>query len=377
MPDARHRVLLIAGIDAVGIARLPSLFARGGYTVDLLASAAIAASKSSYVSKLLPCAKDPHAAARAAREHLAVHRHEYRMIVLADEPTFWAALDLSPRDWLEGWFPVPVTPESLLRQGSKLQFLQDSRDAGIGTPRFEVCRDAEELRAAIEKVGLPVYIKASRGLSGSGVFFTASFAELEGHISAMSFQEPVVAQQEIVGDTVSVSVLYEHGRPVCWFLYKMRNMWPNRFASASSVEFFSHPDAPEIVRQVGELTQFHGLAGIDLMLEECTGKLLLLEFNPRPTPAYYLGWHVGVDFSRALRDCGSGAPQQTPNDRHDVVPMFPQSLYHAWSTADPVLFARTLADAPWEETNLVAAHFRRFMTHFMPESVKTVLKRKP
>ncbi len=374
--NCERRVLLIAGIDAVGIARLPKLFAKAGFQVTLLGSTGLAAASSRFVSKLIPCGKSPDAAAAAAREHLARNRADYELIIVADEATFWAAVDQQPHDWIQGWFPIPVNPESLEREGSKIRFLLDARAAGIETPRFEICSSEPELRMAVDKIGCPVYLKANRGQSGSGIFFAKTFEELERHIGEMSFSEPVVAQQEIVGDTVSISVLYDHGKPLCWFGYIMRDMWPTRFASASSVEFYWSPAVDTMVEGIGKLTEFNGLAGIDCMLEAGTGRLPLLEFNPRPTPVYHLGPHVGVDFAKAIRGIGSAMPAQRPDGTvKKTIRMFPQSLYHSFEQHDPSKFLDALADAPWDDPRLVAAQLRRVATHYASPEAKACFKR--
>jgi hypothetical protein len=93
---------------------------------------------------------------------------------------------------------------------------------------------------------------------------------------------------------------------------------------------FPHPDAGPLLNAVGRLTEFTGLAGIDFIWERDTDRLLLLEFNPRPTPVYYLGHRAGVDFARALREMASGpATIQAPNLSSKVIDLFPQMLYYS------------------------------------------------
>jgi carbamoylphosphate synthase large subunit len=375
MPERSRNALLIAAIDALASGRLPRLFSDAGFRVHLLASRHLAVSKSAFLASRIECAPGPAAAALAARDHLKSHRPEYDSIVLADEPCLWAALDQGSDAWLEGWFPVPLKPDALDRLRSKVRFLADSRAAGIPTPRFEICATETELRAAAASMGMPVFIKATRGLAGSGLFFARTQAEFDAQVATMSFDWPVVAQDEIVGESGSASVLYHRGRPVCWFAYIMKRLWPNRFSSACTIELFSSPQAESLVRQVGELTEFTGLAGIDFMVDSTRSKLLLLEFNPRPTPAYHLGPQAGVDFSLALRNGGSGAAEQRPNGSTAVIDLFPQSLYYSLEHARPMQFIRCLRDAQWSEPALTIAHFRRFVTHYIPAPVKRLLKR--
>lgn len=374
MSEAR-RVLLISGIDAVGVSRLPALFDRAGYRVSYLGSPGAAVARSRFIDEQYPSGPGPHAVASAAREHLSNNRAHYDWIVLADEPVLWAALDLGDSAWMEGWAPVPLHPASLERLRSKVRFLLDAREACIAVPRFVVCDGRDEVRAAAAGIGFPIFVKATRGLAGSGLLFARNEADLAAQLAGFDFEGPVIAQEEVRGVTGSISVLYDHGRPVCWFSYIMKRTWPNRFSSACAIETLWRPDAEGVVHSIGALTEFHGLAGIDWVLDSVTQKLVVLEFNPRPTPVYYLGPRAGVDFSRALAGIGAGSvATQEPSRDSRVINLFPQALYDAVEHASPLDLLATFKDAPWGDFTVGAAQLRRFCTHYLPKSLKHRIK---
>jgi hypothetical protein len=377
--QSRPAVLLICGVDTVGVARLPRLWFDAGYDVHVLGSERLAVCRSGILASRIPCPPGPRATALAAREHLCNARGEaralYRRIVLADEPTLWAAFDLGSTEWMDGWSPVAPGSPSVALLRSKTEFLCASRAAGISVPPFQVCATEEEARRGTAAIGFPLYLKASRGWSGSGLVFADSAPSFEEQVKRVSFEVPLLLQKEITGPSASASVLYDRGVPVCWFAYLMKRTWPNRFSSACSVQLFSHPDAGPLVDAVGRLTEFTGLAGIDFICERETNRLLLLEFNPRPTPVYYLGHHAGVDFAGALREMASGpASIQAPNLSSEVIDLFPQMLYYAVEHLNPLLFLRCLGDVPWKDPVLAAAKFRRFLTHYIPSSLKEKVK---
>ena len=347
-----------------------------GYDVHLLGSDRLVGCKSKLLAGRIPCAPGPEAAAGMARAHLATDRARYKTIVLADEPTLWAAVDLGSTDWLEGWFPVPLTPASLALVRSKTAFLCGSVGAGISTPEFYVCKDETEVRRAADSMGFPLYVKASKGWAGSGLLYVTSQASFEEQLVRISYENSVVVQKETPGESASISVLYDHGIPVCWFAYRMLNTWPNRFSSACTAQLFPHPGTLPLVRAVGRLTQFTGLAGIDFIWNQETDQLTLLEFNCRPTPVYHLGPRAGVDFAHALREMSSGkAEVQLPNRSAEIINLFPQMLYYSVEHLQPAFFLSALRDAPWAEPALAAANFRRFLTHYLPDSLKRMLKR--
>jgi hypothetical protein len=377
--QSRPAVLLICGVDTVGVARLPRLWFDAGYDVHVLGSERFAICRSAILASRISCPPGPWATALAAREHLShpigKTRARYRKIVLADEPTLWAAFDLGSTEWMEEWSPVAPESRSVALLRSKTEFLCASRTDGIPVPPFQVCATEEEARQAAATIGFPLYLKANKGWAGSGLFFADSAPSFEEQVKRVSFDAPLLLQKEITGPPASASVLYDRGVPVCWFAYLMKRTWPNRFSSACSIQLFPHPDAGPLLNAVGRLTEFTGLAGIDFIWERDTDRLLLLEFNPRPTPVYYLGHRAGVDFARALREMASGpATIQAPNLSSKVIDLFPQMLYYSVEHLNPLLFLRCLGDIPWKDPALTAAKFRRFVTHYIPSSLKEKIR---
>jgi len=291
-------------------------------------------------------------------------------IILADEPTLWAAIGLCPRDWLKGWFPVPLDGHSLDFLDSKVRFLVEARRVGLNVPPFEVCFNAEDMLLAAGSIGYPVFLKGPRGLAGSGLRFARNRADIESQLAAFPFDEPAVVQASVEGDAGSTSVLYERGWPVCSFSYLMKQTWPNRFSSASALQVVTHPDAEVLACGVGSMTGFHGLSGIDWVWERKKNRWLLLEFNPRPTPVYYLGKRVGADFAGAMNGIPSAPMTHAPIRQEKTILLFPQALYYSLEHRMPLQFMRTFADAPWDDPGLLLGHLRRFMTHYLPKALK-------
>jgi predicted ATP-grasp superfamily ATP-dependent carboligase len=374
--ETARRVLLVASIDAIGIARLPSLFAAAGFRVVLLGPPHTAVSKSKFIAERIPCARGVDATVAALREHLGTHRSRYHSVVIADEPSLLAASEGDSPEWLKDWFPVPVAGPYLARIRSKVCFLRDSREAGLPVMQFEVCSDEPQLRAAVKRIGFPLFIKSSTGFAGAGLLFARTPADLESQLHKVTFDEPVLVQEEIVGETGSIPVLYDRGRPICWFAYRMKLTWPTRFSSACTVAISANDEIEGLVRGVGELTQFNGLCGLDWMWDRRSRRIVLLEFNPRPLPTAYLGPCAGVDFSRALQNADSPeSVVQKPTRSGAAVDLFPQALYYGLQHREPRRILRAFSDAPWNDPLLTAAHLRRFITHHIPVGFKQALKK--
>ncbi len=370
-------VLLAASLDAVGTSRLPKLLNRAGFNVTLLAPRGNVTHHSRYVAiHVFTGEGAPGVVAAELRRHLETKPDGYDWVILSDEPVLWAAAELSNRAWLTKWFPVPFDPMVVELLTSKIKFLLASRALGLPTPLFATCRNGPDVIRVASDIGYPVFIKAEQGLAGSGLRFATSLEDLRSQLSVFPANAELLVQQNIAGRSGSISVLFDHGRPVCWFGYLMTETWPNRFSAACKIEIFDHPDIALLATGIGQMTGFNGFAGIDWVHNPRDNRLSLLEFNPRPTPVFYQGPMAGIDFSAALRDVWSGNKKpQMPRLSGGCALLFPQNLFRSIDDHRPVTFLRTLGDASWDDPRLTLAHIRRVATHYLPKSWKDTLKR--
>lgn len=367
----RWNVLLAASLDAIGTSRMPKLLDQAGFDVTLLAPHGNVTHQSKYVANHVFADGPPSVVAEALRCHLAAQPGAYDWILLSDEPVLWAAAGLSDRAWPTEWFPVSLDSRVVKLLTSKIEFLLESRTSGLPTPKFAICRNGTDVIRAASEIGYPVYIKAEQGLAASGLQFATSIEALHSALGRFPADAQLLVQESIAGRSGSISVLYDHGHPVCWFGYLMKETWPNRFSAACRIEIFGHPDIELLVRGVGRMTGFNGFGGIDWVHNPHDNRLALLEFNPRPTPVFYQGPMAGVDFSTALRDLWSG--DKKPHKPHlsgESAFLFPQNLFRAIDDRSPLTFLRTLGDAPGDDPRLVLAHMRRVVTHYVPKSWK-------
>lgn len=99
-----------------------------------------------------------------------------------------------------------------------------------------------------------------------------------------------------------------------------------------------------------------GFLAFDFMRCESTGKMFLLECNPRPNQISHLGSKVGADLCQALADSMSGAAivaNKSPGQ--STVPLFPQAWMRDENSARTM--AQTL-DVPGNDRSLF-----QFMLH--------------
>lgn len=366
--ERTNRVLLLAGVGGAPVMRLPRLLADAGLEVTLLAPRFNAAHFSRFVRRRLYVPAGPKHVVAAAKKLLAGEgASRFRWIVLADEPTLQAAAD-DPGALAEQ-LPFPSTPGFWEVALSKNRFLAACRAQGVNVPRFEIGATQAEAPFLAEKIGYPVLIKPIRGLGGNGIRLLAGRPELETLFATEPPQEEYVLQAVIPGKSGSTSILYDHGRPVCWFSYFMERTWPNRFGPANLIRVCDHPDVETLAGGIGGITRFHGLSGFDWMLDERTGRLALLEFNPRPTPIYHLGLLAGVDFSAALAQwiCGGRVHlPRRPEPPPRTMRLFPQALDWAIDNGSAAELLRAFGDAPWSDPLLLLAQLRLVAGRHLP-----------
>ena len=366
-----YEVLLVAGIDSIGLARFPYLLHSAGCRVTLLAPPGLAVISSRYVARHLPASHDPQARALELQALLAAQDRSYTRVIIGDEATLIALAEYRGQAWLDGWFPVDHRSAAVEVMLSKVAFQQAAMSFGLRMPFARLCRDRAELEAAVRQAGYPVMLKAAHGLSGSGVYKVCESSEFEAAYTDLApAGEPLLVQHYCEGELGSTDVLFDHGVPVCWQSSYSRRCWPTPLASSSARKLMQHPDIETLLSGVGQITGFNGFAGVDWIHDAASDHLYLLELNPRPTPSYHLDRHFGISFSRSLNQLLSGQhkvsrPRPVPLPA-PLIGLFPQSLYWAAGERDWRCGLLCWSDAPWRDPKLVGAYLRRVTTHFLP-----------
>ena len=377
---SQFEVLLVVGIDALGLARLPFLLHKAGCRVTLLAPSRFTVTRSRHVGKHLPASAEPKARALQLKEVLRAQRQPFAMVIVGDEPTLVAVAEHRGEAWLDGWFPVDHRTTAVDEILSKIAFHQAAVSAGLPMPYSTLCRDWGEVQSAVERAGYPVMLKAPQGLSGSGVHKVLDSGELEpAYTDLAPADNDLLVQHFFEGALGSTDVLFDHGVPVCWQSSYSLQCWPTPLASSSAREMMQHPDIEPLLSKVGQITGFHGFAGVDWIHEKSPDHICLLELNPRPTPAYHLDQYSGVSFSRSLNQLLSGRCNITPpkpiTQPARLIRLFPQGLYWAISNRDWRSFIMCWNDATWHDPRLLLSSLRRVLTHFVPN--QWLLKVKP
>jgi D-alanine-D-alanine ligase len=195
------------------------------------------------------------------------------------------------------------------------------RSAGIPTPEFHSFREAaiKELGAAAavadveRRIGFPLVVKPASQGSALGVKFARSSEQLPGAmVGAFSYGEKILIERYVKGRDLAVSVLdgerssssaqpqpgpdsSKRPRPMAlpvveavpreedFYDFQSRyEIGMTTFVCPADLPAETTARAQELALEVYELLGCHGVARVDLMLDEDNGELWVLETNVVP-----------------------------------------------------------------------------------------------
>lgn len=169
----------------------------------------------------------------------------------------------------------------------KWNFTRFSLDHGVRVPRGWLYAGAGEVRRDLlsGSLSFPVTLKPTNLSGGIGVVHIVTEKDI-GRLEDIDYQ-PVLAQQHIIGETVTISVWCRSGRVLAHATERHDN---ERFG------FFANPDLLDNVQRLAAVTRLNGPAHLDAVLEKETGLSYLVECNPYSSDTIYLSKIPGLNF---------------------------------------------------------------------------------
>jgi len=352
------RVLIAASRDWAGTGRLPFVLAEAGVLVDVLDQGGTAAAASSWVSGSIAQVGGPKAIAERACEL----SEAYDRVIACDDPLIQSLLaSEDPRARR-----VLVTPRQHLEELiDKTRFSAMAERAGIPVPEWHVADSLERVFSAAEDLGSNVVVKARRGYAGLNVRFAR---DPEAAVrAAKRVGLPVLVERRIGGELGMMPVLYDRGRVVgAMAAHKALTISARGWSTVA--ELWTVDDVlRDIAHRAGAAFDIDGFVSFDLFREP-DGSIHVLEINPRPVPALYLGERVGVDFGELYASVLSGQFDGVPRFARGSgrVPLFPQELQRLrrargrWrGTAAWIRTPGALREVPWRDRGLVLHYLGR------------------
>jgi D-alanine-D-alanine ligase len=202
---------------------------------------------------------------------------------------------------------VPYTasaPSACVRCMDKVLAKHAMRDAGIPTPDFYAFSQsafgdlgaARALPAVAERLEFPIVVKPAAQGSALGIKFARTPEDVPAAlVAAFSYDTKVILERYVAGRDLAVSVLHGAGGPEAlpiveaipneedFYDFEARyEIGRTTFVCPAELPAELTERAQDLALRTYELLGCYGFARIDLMLEEATGELFVLEANAIP-----------------------------------------------------------------------------------------------
>jgi D-alanine-D-alanine ligase len=173
-------------------------------------------------------------------------------------------------------------------------------EAGLPTPEFfsfnetafERLGAGQTLPAIEERLDFPIVVKPARGGSALGIKFASGAADVPGAlVNAFSYDDRVLLERYVAGRDLAVSVVDGAALPIVeavpveedFYDFEARyEIGRTRFVCPASLPDDVTARAQEIALDAYRLLGLYGFGRVDLMLEESSGELYVLEANAIP-----------------------------------------------------------------------------------------------
>ena len=171
--------------------------------------------------------------------------------------------------------PIPDLP-TLDMFDNKWQFHQFCAGQGLPVPQthFFASKTEMNFHAIVADIGLPFVVKPLDRAGSTGVHVVSSEKDFEASIRDNPSYDfgPLIAQRFIRGVDLDVSFLSSGGRLSALAVQQ---------ASGSRIDFLSNPALEAMASALSGASAYHGVMHVDARVEEGTGKVWLIESNPR------------------------------------------------------------------------------------------------
>ncbi len=228
-----------------------------------------------------------------------------------------------------GMIWIGPKPDAIDRMGSKIEARKLADAAGVPIiPGFDGSQDVEELRAAAERIGYPVLIKASAGGGGKGIriaddpsaFDTAlSDASTEaersfgdGSVIVERFiQQPRHIEVQVVGDRHGR--LTELGTRECSVQRRYQKVLEEAPAPNLSDETRSGLRSSAVL--LGQAIGYDSAGTVEFIVDDSTGEHFFLEMNTRLQVEHPVTEYVtGIDLVEVMIRVADGEPLPLPDE---------------------------------------------------------------
>lgn len=208
---------------------------------------------------------------------------------------------------------VPYTGPGVLGSAltmDKIRTKQVWIAAGLPTPRFVRLPAGGDLRAAVDELGLPVFVKPSCEGSSVGVARVVEAGDIEAAVKvAREYGGEMVVEQLVVGDELTVGILGDVALPTIrivpkgeWYDYHAKYVSDDTRYLCPGLEGADEDDVRALALAAFQAAGCTGWGRVDVMRDRATGTPYLLEVNTAPGMTSHslvpkAAAQVGIDYA--------------------------------------------------------------------------------
>ncbi len=214
-------------------------------------------------------------------------------------------------------------------------YLKESlENTGVLLPDTISVQDVSAIRHVTEEIGFPLFVK--------GVFYEAylarNYEEAVGYFYAMAgkWGIPVIFQKYISGEEINVCALANQGEMIGAVI--MKKLFLTDKGKAWAGVTINNEEAKNISKKILDYIKWNSGCELEFIIENKTGKMYLLEINPRFPAWVYLATAAGQNLPEALLKLSLGE-KVSPFQTYDVGKVF---VRHSWDEIIPMKYIESL-----------------------------------
>ena len=215
----------------------------------------------------------------------------------------------------------------------KWKSVQMAINAGLDCPVTVLPDSADGLVNYIDKVGFPAVVKARKSSGSRGIRIVNDFNELLSvykEIDSM-FPFPILQQRIPTGPRFDICLLFDHKCKLkASFAQREIRHFPVEMGPSTLQQSVR---LPELVAKCADMLSnlgWTGIAEVEFMLDQTTGKYIFMEINTRFWNSLELAVHCGVDFPYYLYQIAKGIDTDYTNQ-------YEEGLYCSWLLPGDIL----------------------------------------
>lgn len=299
MQPRKIRVLVTDGSYKHTLAAVRSL-SRSGFIVDVIGSPYCLCRWSRYVSKIAyPQDKFKDEFIGEFINFLAQSHYDVLLPIGARS----VQLVSNHRTLIERYCALPLaTFNSIELCLNKKEMYKFAAEIGINVLQTWLFTSIDDLLSHKSEISFPVVIKGQSEIIKDRVLYAHNEEQLLAMVAAWGRgldQDKVkfpLIQQYIDGVGVGFFALYQHGQCKRIFMHqRLRETPPSGGASSCAISIYE-PNLREAGMKILDALHWHGVAMVEFKRERTTGKLYLMEVNPKFWGSLDLALASGVDF---------------------------------------------------------------------------------